>query len=98
VSKGSPGRSTQQTQCRFGQKRHDQKLRENTCGEPVELLERIGRLREKNSRVSPDYRIEVKADDEKNNAIRIEWQRELQSQQKDQHCGVYCLRTNIKIL
>ena len=62
----------------------------------AKILERIGRLREKNSRVSPDYRIEVKADDEKNNAIRIEWQRELQSQQKDQHCGVYCLRTNIK--
>ena len=59
------------------------------------ILERIGRLREKNRRVSQDYRIEVIADDEKKNAIRIEWQREPQSEQKDQHCGVYCLRTNI---
>ncbi len=59
------------------------------------ILERIGRLREKNRRVSLDYRIEVIADDEKKNAIRIQWQRQPQSEQKDQHCGVYCLRTNI---
>ena len=62
----------------------------------AKILERIGRLREKNSRVAQDYRIEVKADDDKNNAIRIEWQREPESAQKNQHCGVYCLRTNIK--
>jgi transposase len=61
----------------------------------AKILERIGRLREKNSRVAQDYHIEVIADDEKNNAIRIEWKREQQSEQKDQHCGVYCLRTNI---
>jgi len=61
----------------------------------AKILERIGRLREKNSRVAQDYRIEVIADDEKNNAIRIEWKREPQSEQKDQHCGVYCLRTTI---
>ena len=61
----------------------------------AKILERIGRLREKNSRVAQDYSIEVIADADKNNAIRIEWKRELQSDQKDQHCGVYCLRTNI---
>jgi len=61
----------------------------------AKILERIGRLREKNSRVAQGYSIEVIADADKNNAIRIEWQRELQSDQKDQHCGVYCLRTNI---
>ena len=59
------------------------------------ILERIGRLREKNSRVASDYRIEVMADAEKHNAIGIEWKREPQSDQKDPHCGVYCLRTNI---
>ncbi len=42
-----------------------------------------------------NYRIEVTADADKNNAIRIDWQRESQRAQKDQHCGVYCLRTNI---
>jgi transposase len=62
----------------------------------AKILERIGRLREKNSRVAQDYLIEVIADDEKTNAIRIDWQRESKSAQKDQHCGVYCLRTNIK--
>jgi len=61
----------------------------------AKILERIGRLREKNSRVAQDYRIEVIADGKKNNAIRIEWKREPQSEQKDRHCGVYCLRTNI---
>ena len=62
----------------------------------AKILERIGRLREQHSRVASDYKIEVLADDEKNNATAIEWQREPQSDQKDQHCGVYCLRTNIK--
>jgi transposase len=61
----------------------------------AKVLERIGRLREKNSRVAQDYRIEVIADDEKNNAIRIEWKRDPKGNQKDQHSGVYCLRTNI---
>ena len=61
----------------------------------AKILERIGRLREKNSRVAQDYRIEVIAYADKNNAIRIKWRREPQSEQKDQHCGIYCLRTNI---
>jgi ribosomal protein L32 len=61
----------------------------------AKILERIDRLREKNRRVAQDYRIEVIADADKNNAIRIDWQRESQSVQKDQNCGVYCLRTNI---
>jgi transposase len=61
----------------------------------AKILERIGRLREKNSRVAQNYCIEVTADDQKNNAIRIKWRREPQSEQKDHHCGIYCLRTNI---
>ena len=59
------------------------------------ILERIGRLREKNRRVSQDYQIEVIADEEQKNAIRIEWELQPQSEQKDHYCGVYCLRTNI---
>jgi transposase len=61
----------------------------------IKILERIGRLREKNSRVSSDYQIEVIADDAKKNAIRIEWKLQAQAEKKDQHCGIYCLRTNI---
>lgn len=69
--------------------------KKGTIKKYAKILERIGRLREKNSRAAQDYRIEVIADEEKNNAIRIEWQREPQSEQKDKLCGVYCLRTNI---
>ncbi len=70
--------------------------KKGTLKNVAKIHERIGRLREKNSRVAQDYRIDVIADDEKHNAIRIDWQREPQSAQKDQYCGVYCLRTNIK--
>ena len=62
----------------------------------VKILERIGRLREQHRRVASDYKIQVIADEAKINATAIEWKREPQSEQKDQHCGVYCLRTNIK--
>jgi transposase len=62
----------------------------------AKILERIGRLREQHSRVASDYEIVVLADDEKNNATAIEWKCKPQSDQKDQDCGVYCLRTNIK--
>lgn len=58
------------------------------------IVERIGRLLEKNRRVGQDYHIEVIADDEKKNPIQIKWQRQPRSEQKDHHCGVYCLRTN----
>ena len=76
-------------------KPHDGLNKKGTVKKYSKILERIGRLREKNQRVSQDYRIEVIADDQKKNAIRIEWQRQPQSEQKDKHCGVYCLRTNI---
>ncbi len=59
------------------------------------ILERIGRLREKHSRVAADYIIYVMADDKKNKATSIEWKRKPESDQKDKHCGIYCLRTNI---
>jgi transposase len=62
----------------------------------AKILERIGRLREKNNRVAQDYRIEVIPDADKNNAIRLEWQREPHSAQQDSRCGIYCLRTNVK--
>lgn len=61
----------------------------------AKILERIGRLREKNRRVAHEYRIEVIADDAQKNAVRIQWEREAKSARNDQLCGVYCLRTNI---
>jgi transposase len=62
----------------------------------AKILERIGRLREKNSRVAHGYRIDVIPDTDKNNAIKLEWQREPLSAQQDLNRGVYCLRTNIQ--
>jgi len=60
----------------------------------AKILERIGRLREKTAASLKTTVLKLLRCD-KNNAIRIEWKREVQSDQKDQHCGVYCLRTNI---
>ena len=61
----------------------------------AKILERIGRLREKNSRVAQDYQIDVTPDAEHKNAVAITWQRPAPSAQKDRHCGIYCLRSNI---
>ena len=61
----------------------------------VKVLERIGRLREKNSRVAQDYQIEVTPDAEHKNAVAITWQRQAPSAEKDRQCGVYCLRSNL---
>ena len=57
------------------------------------VLERVGRLREKNFRVSKEYRIEVIADEKKQHAVEIKWQH--QGTHKDEQMGVYCLRTNL---
>jgi transposase len=61
----------------------------------AKILERIGRLREKNSRVAHDYQIDVTPDAEYKNAIAMTWHRPGSRAQKDRHCGVYCLRSNI---
>ncbi|GFO73466.1 transposase, IS1634 family [Bathymodiolus japonicus methanotrophic gill symbiont] len=77
------------------EKLHTGLSKKGTLKKYDKILERIGRLREKHSRVAADYTINVIADDKKNKAIGIEWQRKPESDQKDKHCGVYCLRTNI---
>lgn len=76
-------------------KLHSGLSKKGTIKKYTKVIERIGRLREKNTHVAQDYTIEVIADPEKNNAIQIEWRRKPQSEIKDKHCGVYCLRTNI---
>jgi transposase len=59
------------------------------------VVERIGRLREKNSLVSQDYTIDVIPDEHKKNAVAIQWRRQSKANDKDRLAGVYCLRTNI---
>ena len=61
----------------------------------VKVLERIGRLREKNSRVAQDYQIEVTPDGEHKNAVAITWQKLAPRAEKDRQCGIYCLRSNL---
>lgn len=74
---------------------HDGLSKKGTTKQYDKILERIGRLREKHSRVATDYIIDVMTDDTKSKATGIEWKRKAESEQKDKHCGVYCLRTNI---
>lgn len=59
------------------------------------ILERMGRLKQKNFRVSSHYSIDVIADEKKEKALRIEWKRQANTKQ-DNRAGVYCLRTNIQ--
>jgi transposase len=59
------------------------------------IIEKVGRLKEKNTRVSHEYQIDVTADDDKKNAITITWKRLGKSSEKDELSGVYCLRTDV---
>ena len=59
------------------------------------IIEKVGRLKEKNTRVSHEYQIDVTADDDKKNAITITWKRLEKSSEKDELSGVYCLRTDV---
>ena len=74
---------------------HDGLNKKGTVKKYEKIVERIGRLKEKNSRVAQDYIIEVLPDEEKKFAISIKWRRAPQSTDKDRMAGVYCLRTNI---
>lgn len=60
------------------------------------VVERVGRIREKNRAVSRDYSIDVVPDEHKKKAVAIQWRRTEQSRNKDNLTGVYCLRTNIQ--
>lgn len=53
------------------------------------VVEKIGRLKEKFSKVGKFYTISVKADSDNKNAIDITW-----TKTKDDQLGIYCLRTN----
>lgn len=77
---------------------HDGLTKKGTTRRYDKIIERIGRMKEKYARVAQDYNIEVKADDEKLNAIAIQWSRNNAAEQKDNNAGVYCLRTDIDTL
>jgi transposase len=58
------------------------------------VMEKIGRLRQKYSRVSRQYTISVEQDEQSGNATRITWQQQPAPDTTDTHPGVYCLRTS----
>jgi len=58
------------------------------------VMVKIGRLRQKYSKVSRRYTISVKKDDESGNATEITWRQQPKPETTDTHPGVYCLRTS----
>lgn len=68
-------------QTKYGTKRYEK------------VLEKLGRLKQKYSRVSSLYEIDVIPDEEKKNATKICWKRK-KDKAKDKLNGTYCLKTN----
>jgi len=60
------------------------------------VMEKIGRIRQKYSKASKLYNIEVFKDKITDNAVRINWTRKDAPNSKDELPGVYCLRTSHK--
>jgi len=60
----------------------------------VKVMEKIGRLRQKYSRVSRQYTITVEKDDTSGNATKVAWQQMAKPNTTDTYPGVYCLRTS----
>jgi transposase len=58
------------------------------------VMVKIGRLRQKYSKVSSQYTISVKKDEESGNATAITWRQQPKPETTDTHPGVYCLRTS----
>ncbi len=58
------------------------------------ILERLGRLKQKHSRVAQHYDITVIPDPESDQAKSISWERNEKPHTQATHPGVYCLRTN----
>ena len=58
------------------------------------VMEKIGRLRQKYSRVSKQYTISVEKDNTSGNATKITWQQKPAPNTTDTYPGVYCLRTS----
>jgi transposase len=56
------------------------------------ILERIGRIKEKYSKVASRFDIKITADDKKEKAVAITWDNIPEKQSKNP--GIYCIRTN----
>jgi transposase len=58
------------------------------------VVEKIGRLKQKYSKASKNYRIVVRKDEKTGNASHVTWERKPSSDSPDAYPGVYCLRTS----
>ncbi len=58
------------------------------------VMAKIGKLRQKYSRVSAQYTISVIKDEKSDNAVQMSWKREARQKTTDTYPGVYCLRTS----
>jgi transposase len=62
------------------------------------VMEKIGRLKQKYSKASKLYEIDVSKDKKTGNAVKLNWTRKAEPDTKDGFPGVYCLRTSHKDL
>ena len=70
-------------------------LHKNGCLKKYDkILEKIGRLKQKYSKASKLYKIDVTKDEKSGNAVKIRWTRQTPPDTKDGLPGVYCLRTS----
>ena len=58
------------------------------------ILQRLGRIKEKYSRVAANYEITVKKDKKTENTTEIKWEKKKTLKPIDSYPGVYCLRSN----
>lgn len=58
------------------------------------VLERIGRIKQKNSKAAKQYKITIKKDDKTGNASEIIWEHKPKTSTTETLPGVYCLRTS----
>jgi len=69
--------------------------KKGTIKKADKIQERIGRIKQKNTRVSRHYTIDVIVDEETQNAIDIQWKKNEKADKKDADAGCYCLRSSL---
>jgi hypothetical protein len=60
------------------------------------ILEKIGRLKQKYSKVSQHYQIDIEKDEKTGHVCKLNWKKNIKANHKDNHPGVYCLRSSHK--
>lgn len=69
--------------------------KKNATKKYIKVVEKFGRLREKYKQISYTYDVKIIADEEKNNAVDIQWEH---IDDKQKAAGTYCLRSNCENL